>query len=74
MGSTYWTCLVIRVSSIGPDGTATLEDGRVMTLVVAPSGALGVRPQVREDHVAKLDQTAIPLHKHFDTSGLDQAG
>lgn len=45
-----------------------------MTLVVASSGALGVRPQVKEDHVAKLDQATIPLHKHFDTSGLDQAG
>lgn len=63
----------INVRSFGPDGTITLEDGREMQAVVAPSGALGVRPKVVEDHVSALDQTG-PAQKPPDLKslGLDQ--
>lgn len=64
---------VVRVTAFQPDGTAVLEDGREMQVVVAPNGALGVKRLTQEDHAANIDQSGpIPDKTYFDTSGLDQ--
>lgn len=47
---------VTRVQGLNPDGTATLEDGRVMQLVMSDTGALGLRAQTNDDRLAQLDQ------------------
>lgn len=66
-----------RIRSIQPDGTAFLEDGTEMQLVVSETGSLGVRPKVMDDRMMALDQyptdqTPQSTANHFDTSGLDQ--
>jgi hypothetical protein len=75
--------LTVRITAILPNGTAELEDGRRMQLVVSRTGAIGVVPEMPEDRVAELDQVvthqrpsqgqfAAAPKNHFDTSGLDQ--
>lgn len=60
----------VDVRSINPDGTAILDDGREMQIVMSPSGALGMRPITVEDHVSALDQIGQP--PPIKITGLDQ--
>jgi antitoxin component of MazEF toxin-antitoxin module len=64
---------VRALQTISQDGTAVLEDGTEVQLVLAANGALGAKPLKREDVAAKLDQVGPPAANHFDISALDQS-
>lgn len=70
---------LVRVRSLNLDGTASLEDGRQMQLVMRDTGALGLVPLRVEDHLAQLDQHVgtvdqgqAPVASYPDLSHLDQ--
>lgn len=63
----------IRVRSLNMDGTAVLEDGREVELVVARNGALGVKSMTNADIVDRgIDQSPMPDAAYFKTD-IDQA-
>lgn len=48
---------LLKVRSFNPDGSATLEDGREMQVVMnAGTGALGCREKTDNDRLSQLDQ------------------
>lgn len=59
------------IRQINPDGTALMEDGTEVQLVVGRGGAVGVRRATTDDHISGIDQVGGPTET-FDTSGLDQ--
>jgi antitoxin component of MazEF toxin-antitoxin module len=65
--------MALAIRTISLDGTALLENGQEVQLVVARNGVLGARPVTREDHLSGIDQISDgPSSADFDTSGLDQ--